>query len=422
MRKTVLFCFMIMMYAHNANSQNVEGFLSLDSGIGYTSNTFLNPFINEWNRTDLVSYSSVSPSGQVLWNTENFSGDLSTGYVYQPFFDDRTNWSGFYGNSNVRYRLNSKWMTEVQVSGSQFSSTFDRSLVSVLPSLTWSPSFFTRVRARAGSSFRSYNNLEATDGQTEFSDRLDLYGLEVETWPSFNWRLRAGFNGNFNEDLVGNHTLSLGLERIIRQNWRLSFQAATDRYTTEVVTTTGGGGTPPIGGPSGGGEETTSVKESDRLIRTGISLSRTFFERLTATASLSHVQFLPSEQESISDIQTAINFRYSFPVSGFISSRKKNINPSWSDEGDGVVFVSVNYRGDGDLYLVGEFNNWGRPGIPLSRQTERRYAAQLELESGIYEYKILRVTNGEEDWINLSDDAMTVSDGFGGENGLIYID
>lgn len=421
MRKTVLFCFMIIMYAHNANSQNVEGFLSLDSGIGYTSNTFLNPFINEWNRTDLVSYSSVSPSGQMLWNTRNFSGDLSTGYVYQPFFDDRTNWSGFYGNSNVRYRLNSKWMTEVQVSGSQFSSTFDRSLVSILPSLTWSPSFFTRVRARAGSSFRSYSNLEATDGQTEFSDRLDLYGLEVETWPSFNWRLRAGFNGNFSEDLVGNHTLSLGLERIIRQNWRLSFQAATDRYTTEVVTTTGGGGTPPIGGPSGGGEEIVT-EDSDRLIRTGVSLSRTFFERLTATASLSHVHFLPSEQESISDIQTAINFRYSFPVSRFMSSRKKNINPKWSEEGGGVVFVSVNYRGDGDLYLVGEFNNWERPGIPLSRQTERRYAAQLELESGIYEYKILRVTNGEEDWIDLSNDAMTVSDGFGGENGLIYID
>lgn len=413
---------MMMTYAHISYSQNVEAFLNVDAGYGYTSNTFLNPFINEWNRSDFISYASVSPSGQLLWNAGNFSGDLSTGFVYQPMFDERTNWSGFYGNSNLRYRLSSRWMTEVQVSGSQFSSSYDRRLVSVLPSLTWSPSFFTRIRARAGSSFRNYSYLDA-EQPTEFSDRLDLYGLEIETWPSFNWRIRAGFNGNFNENLIGNHTLSIGLERIIRQNWRLSFQAATDRYSTEVATTggTGGGGMPPIGGPPGG-EEDTIMEDADRLIRTGVSLSRTFFNRLTATASVSHVQFLPADQEPISDIQTALNFRYTLPVSRLISTGSRDITPKWSEEGNGVVFVNVNYRGEGDLYLVGEFNSWERPGIPLSKQTERRYAAQLELESGIYEYKILRIINGEEEWIDLSNDAMTVSDGFGGENGLIYID
>lgn len=421
MRIIALTCIMIITYAHTTYSQNVDAFLNVDAGYGYTSNTFLNPFINEWNRSDFGGYASISPSGQLLWNAGKFSGDLSTGYVYQPLFDGPSNWSGFYGNSNVRYRLSSRWMTEVQVSGSQFSSSYDRSLFSVLPSLTWSPTFFTRIRARAGSSFRNYSYLNA-DVPTEFSDRLDLYGLEIETWPSFNWRVKAGFNGNFNENLVGNHTLSVGIERIIKQNWRFSLQAATDRYSTEVVTTTGGtggGGMPPIGGPPSNGEETI-VEDSDRLIRTGISLSRTFFERFTATASVSNVQFLPADQESTSDIQTALNLRYTFPVSGL--SRSRDINPKWSDEGDGVVFLNVNYRGDGNLYLVGEFNSWERPGIPLSKQTERRYAAQLELESGIYEYKILRIINGEEEWIELSEDAMTVSDGFGGENGLIYID
>lgn len=412
---------MMITYAHNTYSQNVEAFLNVDAGYGYTSNTFLNPFINEWNRSDFGDYASVSPSGQLLWNTGKFSGDLSTGYVYQPLLDERVNWSGYYGNLNLRYRLSSKWMTEMQVSGSQFSSSYDRSLFSVLPSLTWSPSLFTRIRARAGSSFRNYSYMDVEE-PNEFSDRLDLYGLEIETWPSFNWRLRAGFNGNLNEDLAKNHTLFVGLERLIKQNWRLSFQAATDRYSTEIVTTTGGGGgMPPIGGPPTNGEETI-VEGTDRLIRTGVSLSRTFFERFTATASLSHVQFLPAQQESISDLQTALNVRYTLPVSGLMSSRSKDINPKWSDEGEGVVFLNVNYGGDGDLYLIGEFNNWERPGIPLSKQTERRYAAQLELQSGIYEYKILRVVNGEEEWIDLSDDAMTVSDGFGGENGLIYID
>ncbi|MEX0660886.1 MAG: glycogen-binding domain-containing protein [Balneolaceae bacterium] len=409
------------MFTHSAHSQNVEGFLSLDSSIGYTSNTFLNPYINEWDRSDLSGYASISPMGQLLWDAGNFSGDVTSGYVYQPLFDDRPSFNGFYGNTNVRYRLSSKWMTEIQVSGSNFTSTYNRSLVAVLPSLTWSPGFFTRIRARAGSSFRNYSNLEA-EGQAELSDRVDLYGVEIETWPSFNWRVRAGFNGNVNENLIGNHTLSFGLERIIQQSWRLSLQAATDRYSTDVVTTTGGGGTPPIGGPPGGGEETTTTEESDRLIRTGVSLSRTFFNRFTATASLSHVQFFPAENESLSDIQTALNFRYTFPVSRLMGGGKKDIDPKWDDEGDGVVFVSINYQDDGDLFLVGEFNNWERPGIPLSKQTERRYAAQLELESGIYEYKILRVVNGEEDWIDLSDDAMTVSDGFGGQNGLIYID
>ena len=423
MKKAVVTCLLMFISVHNAYSQNVEGFLNLDSSIGFTSNTFLSPFINEWDRSDQGGFATISPSGQMLWNRGRFSGDLSSGFMYQPMFDERENWSGFYGNKNVRYRMTSNWMAEVQASASRFSSIYDRDLYSVFPTLTWSPGFFTRVRARAGSSFRNYSGLETAEGD-EVSDRLDLYGVEFETWPSFNWRIRAGLNGNFAEDLVQNHTLSLSLDRIINRNWRLSLQAATDRYSTEVVTTTGGtggGNRPPIGG-GGGGEEIVTEQDSDRLIRAGMSLSRTFFDRLTATASVSHLSFLPAEQESISDIQTSFRFRYTLPVSGLMRDRGDEVTPSWSDDSDGVVFVTVDYRGDGDLYLVGEFNDWERPGIPLSKLSDRRYAAELELESGIYEYKILRLVDGEEEWIDLSDETMTVKDGFGGENGLIYID
>jgi hypothetical protein len=44
------------------------------------------------------------------------------------------------------------------------------------------------------------------------------------------------------------------------------------------------------------------------------------------------------------------------------------------------------------------------------------------LEPGAYEYKILLLEGESENWIEFTDETLTVSDGFGGENGLIVIE
>ena len=84
--------------------------------------------------------------------------------------------------------------------------------------------------------------------------------------------------------------------------------------------------------------------------------------------------------------------------------------------------MEIRYAGKGKLYLVGDFNNWNRPGIPMVEQEENRYVALLNLEVGAYEYKILRVQGEEEEWIPFSEDTYTVRDGYGGKNAMILIE
>ncbi len=426
MKKTVFLIAMAVIGSNQLNAQNLEAFMSLDTQIGGTSNTFLNPFINEWDRAADAGYAMVSPSVQLYWKQNRFTGDLSAGYVFEPFFDERTNWSGYYGTSNVRYRISPQFLAGVEVGGSRFTSTFNRGLISVLPEVTWSPTFFTRIRFRGGSTFRHYQNFEQENAD-DFNDRLDLYGIEAEFWPSFNWQLRTGMFGNFDENLIENNTIYASVVRVFQNSLRFSLHLAVDQYKNKFTTTiqTEGGGMPPTGRPGGPPDDAVEeivVEETNRLLRGGASVSYTLFNSLTATGRISNVNFFPAEQDNLTDLQASVGLRYTLPVSKSGLFRDRQINPRWNKEKDGAVYVTLNYRGEGDLFLVGEFNDWDRPGLPLSRQTNQRHAVQIELEPGIYEYKILMVKDGEEKWIELGDDAMTVNDGFGGENGLIFIE
>jgi hypothetical protein len=81
----------------------------------------------------------------------------------------------------------------------------------------------------------------------------------------------------------------------------------------------------------------------------------------------------------------------------------------------------VQYKGNESLYLTGDFNDWDQPGIPLQRAGRNRYRAEIDMEPGIYQYKILTRQNGDLEWLDLSGQAATVDDGFGGRNGRVII-
>jgi hypothetical protein len=96
------------------------------------------------------------------------------------------------------------------------------------------------------------------------------------------------------------------------------------------------------------------------------------------------------------------------------------VSPNWNKERD-VQRVKISYPGDGRIYLVGDFNNWSRPGVPLVNIKKDRYRAELELDPGSYEYKVLIIEDGEESWIEFSNETYTVEDGFGGQNALLLV-
>lgn len=421
MKKAILL-FMMAICTHTAWSQNTELQLLVDSRVGYSTNTFLHPFVNEWDTADRGAYSRLLTAGQLFWNRGDVSANVTAGGFYEPIFDNRPGWSGFYGNGNVNYRISQRFTAGVESSVNRISSEYGRNSASVMPAISWSPSLFTRIQARAGSSFRSYVDLQTEEGDQRVSERFDLYGVEIERWPSMNWRISGSVFGLMDQNLFENHSISLSLSRLFRNSASVTAQFSFNQYLNRfLIEGEAGPGGPPFGGPAGGTEDEI-VEESDRLLRSGISFRVPIAGNFTAIGSLSHMTFIPGFGDSRSDIELSAGVQYRFSVTDAVRSHGLDISPDWEKRSDGAVMLKVRHRGEGTIYITGEFNDWDRPGIPLHRVSSRRYAVQLDLEPGIYEYKILEKDGDEERWLELSGETMTVSDGFGGENGLIIID
>jgi len=418
MKKAVLIA-ITFFCVNDLFSQNLEAFLSVDTRGGYSTNTYLHPFVGEWDQSDEGAFTRLSPSAEIYWNRGRFSTEFSGGFLYEPTFDNRQDWTGTYGSTRLNYRLANQFSIEVQAAANRISSIYDRTSFSVLPALTWSPSLFTTIRARGGSSLRKYRGLMVDE--TEDSERFDIYGLEIERWTSLKWQLRASVYGLMDENLLENHSLSMALSRIIRQSAGISVDLSMNRYQNRFAVDGQGGITPVPGTVS---EGTEIVDETDQLLKIRVSFSFPIVSGLSGNGSVSHLLFMPSVADNRSDAEISFGFRYRFSASGPFQNSRNKLSPEWESRGNSAVIVKIRYSGEGELFLVGEFNDWDRPGVQLSRQSENsnRYAAQLDLEPGIYEYKVMLLKDGEESWVELSDENMTVSDGFGGINGLIFID
>ena len=218
-------------------------------------------------------------------------------------------------------------------------------------------------------------------------------------------------------DPSANIGLKGAVDHRVSRSFRLSLNAGFERFGYTITTETGGGGGfPPIGNP--GGEVTTS--EADLLLKSGLGATWQLNRNISLTIQGDLLNYSSSVSgDSFTDVNVTGGIRIAlFPSFG----DKNSADVDWRSNGEQQVLLKLNYKGEGQLYLVGDFNDWEKPGIPLSRQDRNRFAAQLDLEPGVYEYKVLLVEGSDEEWIELSEETYTVSDSFGGTNGLIFID
>lgn len=395
-------------------AQSLDSFLTIDSKAGFSTNTFLNPFLSEWDRTENSGYAMVSPIGQLFFSNGRFSTDLTGGFVFEPFFDDRDTWHGGLAVAETRYRVGRSVILGAETGGSYFSSFFTRQLFWIQPKLAWQPSLFTKVSFKAGSTFRDYKNFREED----FNDRLDLYALEFETWPAINWQIQGGIFGNFDTSLSDNLSSSISVRRIFNNSLRISLRVGADRFSNEIVT----GGDGPGGPPFGGFPTETLTEETDVLFKTGAAVSYELFPAFYVNVNADHVSLFSTGTQTLSDVHLSAGVRYSLPITAIGGKRNGAAEPNWQQNGEQILILKVDYKGNGILYLTGDFNDWEKPGIALNRQKPGQYAAQISPEPGAYEYKILLVENDEEKWIDFTADTFTVNDGFGGENGVIIIE
>lgn len=415
-KKWILYTVAVVFLPVMGICQQWQGLISVDTRAGYSTNTILNPFSGHWDRSSGAGYGFISPMGQLYWGSKYYSADLTAGGVYQPYFDGRDEMMGGFALMNFRRRFGSSWSAGVETGSNYFSSPFERGMIWIQPVIAWSPTLFSQIRLRAGSTFRGYTNL---DEDVASSDRFDSYGVEYEVWPTFKWQLRAGIYGNMDQP-ADNQSFVMVAEYRFTNTFQLSARLSADRYTYQLIQeggTNGGTGMPRGGPGSGGGSEV--FDETDRLVKVGLSGRYRLNKSFALTLNMDHLTLHSSASDkTLNDYHLSSGIRYTFQPK--FGGRGK-AEPSWEQNGKQSITLKINYSGEGQLYVIGDFNNWDNPGIPLTRQSSNRFAAQISLPTGTYEYKILLIEGSEERWIDFSNDTYTVSDGFGGTNGLVFI-
>ena len=420
MRIGLIIVMLLISISNDMVAQDWQTVFSVDSRVGYSTNTYLNPYYGEWNRVGNTSFGAISGIGQSTWLGDKDMVELTGVAVVEPFMSGLNTWKGGLALARYQHQFNYSVSAGVEVGGSYFNSSFSRSMFWAQPMLTWSPTPFSQLKVKAGSNFRSYRDYMVDSVSTSINDRSDLYALEFETWPSFNWQLSTGLYGNFDSfpDIQEGFSSFVAASRIFEKGLKVRLKVGLEQYQNQqTVTTGGGGGFPPVGG--GPNETTETIEETNRIFRLGVEGSVPISPKLTAFLSAEGLRYnTTATDQNINDVQVSGGIRVTLQPKSRKDSDK--VSPNWN-KGRDIQRVKISYPGDGRIYLVGDFNNWSRPGVPLVNIKKDQYRAELELDPGSYEYKVLIIEDGEESWIEFSNETYTVEDGFGGQNALLLV-
>lgn len=403
-----------------SKSQGVQATITSEFRAGYSTNTYLNPFFSEWNRTYDSGYGLNATFGQLFWDKNKHKFELNGGYVFEPFLSEQPTWHGYLTYGRYLIDINNNFNAGITAGMSAFESDFERKLGWIQPYLTWFPSSFTAFNFKVGSNFREYVALQDS---INTKNRFDSYGLEMETWLNFRWQLKAGVYGSLNNltEPANGLSTSLSLGHSFLNGSKLTSEVQFINYNSEFTTTiengTGPGG--PFGPPGGTTTETQSI--NDQIWKLKLDAAYPVTRNIAAFVTAEHLLYRSSSIDNgISDVQLSGGIRFSLTPN--LSTYQKNtVEPSWDHEGK-EYHVRVKFRGQGNLFIVGDFNDWEKPGIPLRETSKNTYSAQLTLEPGLYEYRILVIHGNEEKWLKFSNDVSTTKDNFGGVNALKIVE
>ncbi|MDZ7693351.1 MAG: hypothetical protein U5K69_19915 [Balneolaceae bacterium] len=195
MRLGVMVMLLASVIPQTVFAQQWQTVLSVDSRVGYSTNTYLNPYFSEWDGSANSGYGTFSVTGQTAWFDDKNMAEFTGALVYEPFLGSRSTWSGGLALLNYRRNLTDDLSGGIESGASYFGSNFSRTLLWAQPVLSWSPSLYTNVRVKAGSSYRQYQNYPTDSTAVDSKTRIDHYALEIETWPSFRWKLSGGLYG-----------------------------------------------------------------------------------------------------------------------------------------------------------------------------------------------------------------------------------
>lgn len=396
-----------------ASARQFQARYSMGTTGGYTTNTYLSPVLSEWDRSGTSAFFMVSPSAHFQWNgTKHTAGVTGMGHFYH-LTDMSSDWAGGTAFVNASRLLSANVSLAATAGVSRMVSAYTRDLQWLQAGIDWLATPFTKVELRAGSNWRGYRNL--TEGDN-LSNRYDSYGIEIEHWISHNWQVSGRFYSSLDHitDPGRGFSTSAGLTRQWRTGLSVTAQTGFDRYSQQFQPEGSVGIMPPIGG-----QQTVTIE--DHFIRSGLSMRYPVMKNISLHTRAANLMWMSNTDNSVlSDYELSAGVQISF--SPVMAKRGVPYRVRWEVKPGSKTIIEVQYKGKESLYLTGDFNDWDQPGIPLERTGRNRYRATLDVEPGIYQYKILARQNGDLEWLDLSGQAPTVDDGFGGRNGRVIIE
>lgn len=418
----------VTVTAGPVEAQELRGFLVLEGDPGYLTNAYLDPGFGTWTPEIETAFGTAGASGLLEWSGERTTLSAAAAGRWIGFADSTPAWHAYLVRGGLERRLGEDVAIGADGSFSDVRrSTEQRRTLWGQARLRWTASPRVRLTIGPGVARRRFvvPSSETTDGgpfqppippdgapdgpaagaETEATSYLGFVGLDV--WPATRWRVRAEAYGAHTEaaDLGVDYRGAGGSLRLTR--WL------------------GGGASVTLGGGLEGfgfraASETTdpaALPEDDLIWHSELAVGWPLDRRVELRGRLAGVGRTGRSGSEGPDVYAAAGLRVT--LGGTLSSpRARAIR--WSRTPDGLE-VGVPYEGRGRLFLVGDFNDWSLPGVPLRPAGDGYHVAVLRLEEGSYRYRIRLVRGEEEGWLDLPEGTPTVSDGFGGTNGVVVV-
>jgi hypothetical protein len=428
--RTILFsCLMLSLLACTgpAAAQQLTGRVGIGLTGGHQSNPYLDPVLREWDPAVRPSFVAVSPSAGLTWSGPGGQVYLNGRVRTDPTRLGRTGLPFAQIGGGGRYEVADRWTVGVQAGGARYRLLAARDSGWLLGRVGWRVTSTTRLALQGGVTHRINRTSATTTRQTS-----GVALLNARTWLTDRWRLSARGYWSANPNVTTTATYgSTGLE-VGATYWPAStvsvgidVAAEQVRYTfPDPTTSSDPGGGHPVGGPSGGsGDATTqTITRRDRLVRVGLEGEWDVQSQLTAFARAGGLwgQLNTSgTQVRAHHLAAGVRWQLQGPLAG--GERPTRSRSVWTNVEEGIRF-RVRYRGEGRLYLTGEFNDWAEPGLPMQRVQGNLYAATADVPPGRYQYRIRVQTESGSRWLDLPAYAKTVESAFGGVNGVCIVD
>ncbi|MEX0680725.1 MAG: glycogen-binding domain-containing protein [Balneolales bacterium] len=423
----------LLLLSKQTSAQRIETGVALSASSGYVSNTYLVPMFTDWDRSRISAYSSITPSFNLQWAGSGRSLSVNTFGNALIFYNDPAAWSAGHFTSLFRQRLTPSLSIRAAGGVHYYSTSYIRNVQWLQTGLEWMVSPFVKFEIMAGPGRQSYS---LSNDEEPVSSSYGSYGLAAEFWPGYRWRLKMNFYSSLSHlDRPGDgFSSTVSVSRITRNRTTVTLQTGLEQYSREfqVLPENGGGlsGSGDMTSVSGTGFPYASTEEvnpgdtiilEDRFHRTSLHVSYPAGNRITLTGMLAGLLWFHSEDNYAEpDYQVSIGAQVPFSLKRSRTGKIRSIR--WETEASRYATLTLRYRDGQSLYLTGDFNGWEVPGIPLRQTGRNQYRVDLDLTTGTYDYKIAIRNDDQIEWLEWPDDTPVVRDGFGGENGRVFID